>query len=114
VSQVHKGAGELELQADNGSVDTHTSANHDWHTLASTIDWECVGGELGLSPREREVVQHIFAGQKLSAVARDLGLGLGTVKTYCQRVYQKLHVTDQRELMLAVLEAHLFLLHRSA
>ncbi len=34
-------------------------------------------------------------------------LGLGTVKTYSQRVYRKLDVTNRQELTLLVVSAHL-------
>ncbi len=81
----------------------------DWRGLPSSIDWQCVRGELGLSLRELEVVQHIFDGKKLSTIADDMQLALGTVKTYCQRIHRKLGVADQRELTLAVLNAHLSL-----
>ncbi len=60
-----------------------------------------------MSSRELQIVQEIFDGKKLRAIADEMDLAIGTVKTYCQRVYQKLHVHDQRELALAVLARHL-------
>ena len=74
--------------------------------LLSSHDWERVGRELGLSHRELEVVQHIFEGKKLLAIAQEMGLGLGTVKTYSQRIHQKLQVSDQLELALVVFATH--------
>ena len=59
----------------------------------------------GASPVE--LIQHIFEGKKLQAIALDMGLALGTVKTYSQRIYRKLRVSDQRELTVAVLSIHL-------
>lgn len=76
-------------------------------SILSGQDWQRVGGALGLSRRELELVQHIFDGKKLSAVAQAMRLSLGTVKTYSQRIRQKLAVSDQRELTLAVLSTHL-------
>ena len=70
-------------------------------------DWHRVGDKLSLSPRELQLVQHIFEGKKLTAIAQDMELSLGTVKTYCQRAYQKLQISNQRELILVVLCAHL-------
>ncbi len=70
-------------------------------------DWQRVTEQLGFSARELEVVQHIFDGKKLVAIARDMGLSLGTVKTYSQRIHHKLQVSDQRELTVAVMSAHL-------
>ena len=75
--------------------------------LLSSEDWQRVGRELLLSPRELELVQHIFAGKKLQTIAEDMRLSLGTIKTYSQRIHHKLQVTDQRELTLAVFSAYL-------
>jgi DNA-binding NarL/FixJ family response regulator len=70
-------------------------------------DWQGIGRRLSLSPRELELVQRIFEGKKLTAIAQDMGLALGTVKTYCQRVHLKLQVSNQRELILVILCCHL-------
>jgi len=76
-------------------------------TILREDDWHRVGRKLSLSPRELQLIQHIFEGKKLTAIAHDMGLSLGTVKTYCQRVHQKLQVSNQRELTLVILCAHL-------
>ena len=81
--------------------------NDAWRGLKDRIDWSGVGSALHLSRRELELVQHIFDGKKLFAIAIEMQLARGTVKTYGQRIRQKLGISDQRELMLAVLEAHL-------
>ncbi len=75
--------------------------------LLANVDWQRVRGKLGLSPRELQVVQHILEGKTLSAISREMQLGLGTVKTYSQRVYRKLDVTNRQELTLLVVSAHL-------
>ncbi len=75
--------------------------------LLANVDWQRVRGKLGLSLRELQVVQHILAGKKLSAIVREMQLGLGTVKTYSQLVYGKRDVTDRQELTLLVVSAHL-------
>ncbi len=64
--------------------------------------WQRVNAQLGLSARELQLVQHIFEGKKLFAIAQDMKLSLGTVKTYNQRIHQKLGLSDQRELVLRV------------
>ena len=69
-------------------------------------DWEQVRKDLRLSQREFELVCHIFHGKKLQVIADDMRLSLGTVKTYSQRVYHKLQIHDQRELIFAVLRSH--------
>lgn len=68
-------------------------------------EWQSVGTKLGLSRRELEVVQGIFIGKKVSTIAMDMKLSFGTVKTYVQRIYRKLQVSDQRELTLVVVRA---------
>jgi DNA-binding NarL/FixJ family response regulator len=75
--------------------------------ILSETHWETIRQRLGLSGREMELVQHIFDGKKLLRIAQDMNLALGTVKTYNQRVHNKLRVSDQRELILTVLEDHL-------
>ena len=74
--------------------------------LLDSVHWPRVGEYLGLSSRELELVQHILAGKKMFAIATDMGLALGTVKTYSQRIHRKLRVSDQRELTLAIVSAH--------
>ena len=81
--------------------------NDAWRGLKDQVDWSRVGSALGLSRRELELVQHIFDGKKLVAIAIEMQLAMGTVKTYGQRIHQKLGISDQRELVLAVLEVHL-------
>lgn len=86
-------------------------ARHDgvpeWRSLTSRVDWPRVRSALRLSRRELELVQHIFDGEKLATIAKEMKLALGTVKTYSQRIHLKLDVSDQRELALAVLNAHI-------
>jgi DNA-binding NarL/FixJ family response regulator len=75
--------------------------------LLSPDAWQLVRHAFKLSHRELEIVQLIFDGKKLAAIAQESRLALGTVKTYCQRLYRKVHVNDQRELALAVVAAYL-------
>ncbi len=58
-------------------------------------------GGAGLSVREREVLVLIAFGASQPDIARRLGLSLGTVSTYVQRIYDKLGV---RTAPAAVLE----------
>ncbi len=88
-------------------MDEERLPNDSWRELKHRVDWRRVRSALRLSRRELELVRHIFDGKKLAAIAKEMKLALGTVKTYSQRIHHKLDVTDQRELALAVLEAHL-------
>ncbi len=48
-----------------------------------------------LTPREREILRLIAAGKSLPAIARELYLGVTTVKTHVQHLYEKLGVSDR-------------------
>ena len=48
-----------------------------------------------LSPREREVLKMIAAGNSIPAMAKELFLAPSTVKTHVQRLYEKLGVNDR-------------------
>jgi len=48
-----------------------------------------------LTPREREILELIAAGRSLPDIAKQLILGLTTVKTHAQHLYEKLGVSDR-------------------
>ena len=48
-----------------------------------------------LTPREREILRLIAAGKSLPEIASELYLGLTTVKTHAQHLYDKLGVSDR-------------------
>jgi two-component system nitrate/nitrite response regulator NarL len=48
-----------------------------------------------LTPREQEILHLIAAGQSLPQIAKELYLGLTTVKTHVQHLYEKLGVSDR-------------------
>lgn len=48
-----------------------------------------------LTEREREVLKLIAAGRSLPEIAKELILGLTTVKTHAQHLYEKLGVSDR-------------------
>lgn len=51
-----------------------------------------------LSRREHEVVRLLRAGKSYKAIAIDLGIRLGTVRTLVERAYRKLGVCSRYEL----------------
>lgn len=53
-----------------------------------------------LSPRELEVLQALSKGHTYKQIAGDLGISLGTVRTYIQRIYEKLHVHSHAEAVM--------------
>ena len=48
-----------------------------------------------LSERERQVLQGFARGLSIPQVAADLTIGVSTVKTHTQRLYEKLGVSDR-------------------
>ena len=62
------------------------------------------GTRFGLSPREEEVLALIGHGHTRQEVADALGISLQTAKTHVARIYHKLDVHSQQE-MLEVLES---------
>jgi DNA-binding NarL/FixJ family response regulator len=53
-----------------------------------------------LSAREIEVLQSLSKGHTYKQIAADLGISLGTVRTYIQRIYEKLHVHSHAEAVM--------------
>jgi two-component system nitrate/nitrite response regulator NarL len=63
--------------------------------LASEIRLRSKNDAPILTPREREILTLIAAGRSLPEIARELILGLTTVKTHAQHLYEKLGVSDR-------------------
>jgi DNA-binding NarL/FixJ family response regulator len=53
-----------------------------------------------LSAREMEVLQALSKGHTYKQIAADLDISLGTVRTYIQRIYEKLHVHSNAEAVM--------------
>jgi DNA-binding NarL/FixJ family response regulator len=53
-----------------------------------------------LTPRELEVLHGLSCGHPYKHIATDLGISLSTVRTYIQRIYEKLHVHSQTEAVM--------------
>ena len=53
-----------------------------------------------LSAREVEVLQSLSKGHTYKQIAADLGISIGTVRTYIQRIYEKLHVHSHAEAVM--------------
>lgn len=50
-----------------------------------------------LSPRELEVLKLLSTGCPYKQIADEMGVTLGTVRSYIQRIYEKLHVHSRTE-----------------
>jgi DNA-binding NarL/FixJ family response regulator len=55
------------------------------------------------SPREREILDLLVQGLVLKEVADQLGIGLETVRTHVNHIYQKLHVRSRTEAVVKYL-----------
>jgi DNA-binding NarL/FixJ family response regulator len=56
-----------------------------------------------LSSREQEVLDMLAKGYLYKEISDQLHLGLGTIKTYIRRIYEKLHVQSRTEAVLKYL-----------
>lgn len=52
-----------------------------------------------LAPREQQVLEFLVEGYSYKEIAGQLGLSIGTVSTYVNRIYKKLHVSSRREVV---------------
>jgi DNA-binding NarL/FixJ family response regulator len=59
-----------------------------------------------LTARELEVLQGLSCGQPYKEIASRLGISLSTVRTYIQRIYEKLHVHSQTEAVMKFARKH--------
>jgi DNA-binding CsgD family transcriptional regulator len=55
-----------------------------------------------LSPREREIVRRLLVGERVPTIARQLGLSASTVRNHLSRIYRKVGVHSQVQLIEAL------------
>ncbi|HBT95906.1 MAG TPA: helix-turn-helix transcriptional regulator [Coriobacteriia bacterium] len=53
----------------------------------------------GLTPREREVLVLLAHGRTVTIIARDLMIASGTARTHAEKIYRKINVHKQQELI---------------
>lgn len=58
-----------------------------------------VARDCGLTPRESEVLLLLAKGRTVPVIARDLQIAKGTARTHTERIYRKLDVHKQQELI---------------
>jgi DNA-binding NarL/FixJ family response regulator len=56
-----------------------------------------------LAPREREVLKRLANGCPYKEIAATMNLSIGTVRTYIERIYEKLHVHSRTEAVVKYL-----------
>jgi FixJ family two-component response regulator len=59
-----------------------------------------------LTPREREVLEHVMNGRLNKQIASDIGTAEKTVKVHRARAMEKMHVRSVAELVRMVERAH--------
>lgn len=57
-----------------------------------------------LSDREQQVLEYLVQGLLYKQIAVQMGIGLATVRTYAQRIYEKLHVHSRTEAVVKYLQ----------
>lgn len=63
---------------------------------------EALATVLSLTPAEVKIAQCIATGKKIRCIARDASLSEQTVRTYLKRIYAKMGVTSQGELIARI------------
>ena len=61
------------------------------------------GGVAALAPREREVLKLLADGCPYKEIAAAMQVSLGTVRTYIERIYEKLHVHNRTDAVVQFL-----------
>jgi DNA-binding CsgD family transcriptional regulator len=68
-----------------------------------TLQRRSAAERFSLTGREVDVLELIVAGTNNKLIARELGLGLATVKTHIQHIFQKVGVSSRTELSAKIL-----------
>jgi DNA-binding NarL/FixJ family response regulator len=85
LQQVHEGGAPMSSAIARRVVKYFTQGNEDPSELTQ------------LSPREREVLEHLARGAAYKEIADKLGLGLETIRMNVKHIYSKLHVHSRGE-----------------
>ena len=52
-----------------------------------------------LTPREKVVLAHLAAGERVSTIAKELGISRETVRNHLKHIYGKVGINSQAELI---------------
>lgn len=74
-------------------------------SFLSYEDWQSIAVLIRLSPRELEIAQLIFANFPQAQIAEHLRISRHTVHTHVDRIYRKLHISSQSELIVCIFKA---------
>ena len=62
------------------------------------------GNDYQLTPKEKEVLQHLVKGKSFKMIAGDIGATYETVRTHMKNIYAKLHVNSNTEAVSKALQ----------
>lgn len=65
--------------------------------LISGMNRRVQTAEMGLTPREEEILRHIAKGQSNKTIARDLDVTEGTVKVHIKAILKKLNMSNRTQ-----------------
>lgn len=91
IRQLHQGGAPFSMQAARQVVEHFHRPRHRRQQ------------ELGLTPREYEILQHLARGLPAQDIATQLGVVEGTVRVHLQSIYRKLGVSNRTEAVLRFL-----------
>lgn len=63
--------------------------------------------EVNLTPREREILEHLVRGSSYKKIAADLFVSIDTVASHIKHIYEKLHVHSKSEAVAKALKHRL-------
>ncbi len=95
-------------------VVVNLAARH-WHNIAGEFDTDAATGQhrdertniestvselfsRRITPRETQVAAQVLEGHSSEAIARSLGISVGTVRIHRRNIYAKLQISSQQEL----------------
>ena len=71
--------------------------------LLNTKQWSYVQHLYNLTPRERQIAEHICQGLGNGGIAKNLRIKPGTVKTHTRNIYRKVRVRNKIAMLLRFL-----------
>ena len=94
----------LLLSSNSSRSTVEFSPDHPPSPLNSA-EWANAVRVLGLSPQQAKIVELILRGRKDKEIAATLGLSYSTVRTYIDRTFARLNVSDRVQLILRVFDS---------
>lgn len=68
--------------------------------LLSERDWIRLKEDLGLPPRQAQILRCVLDGMSDKQIAQSVGISFGTVRTHLSRLFEKCGSKDRVELIL--------------